>query len=425
MLFRDFIERLDKEGKLVKISKPVSTKYEIASVMKKLDGQPILFENVQGFGYKVAANVISSRDLLAEGIGARKEDMIRIIANAIETPKQPKAVKGDYHEIPCDLTKLPILTYYKEDGGPYIASAVVVAKDKEHGINSSFHRMMVLSKNELVFRILPRHLDQYLQRGLKKFAIGIGNPTQVLLASAISAELGKSELSIANALAETNIVEIDGLPAPESEFIMIAEATGRTAKEGPFLDLTETPDIIREQGVFRITKIFARQDALFHALLPGGFEHKILMGLPREPTIFREVNKVCACRNVLITPGGCSWLHGVVQIEKKGPDDGKKAIEAAFRGHPSMKHVIVVDEDIDIYNPNDVEWAIATRFQADNDAVIKQKEKGSSLDPSSNLQTRETTKVGMDATIPWDKKKSDFKRLEPSFKVDLKNYPSR
>ena len=422
MLFRDFVDKLDKSGKLVKINKPVSIKYEIASIMKKLDGQPVLFENVQGFAYKIAANVISTRDLLAEGIGARKEDMIGVIANAIDNPRQPKIAKPEYQEIACDLTKLPILTYYKEDGGPYIASAIVVAQDKEYGINSSFHRMMVISKNEVVMRILQRHLDEYLKRGLKKFAICIGNPTQVLLASAISAELGKSELSIANSLSETNLVDFEGMLAPESEFVLIGEVTGKTAKEGPFLDLTETPDIVREQQVFRITKIYAKKGAIFHGLLPGGFEHKILMGLPREPTIFREVSKVCTCKNVLITPGGCSWLHGLVQIIKKTPDDGKKAIEAAFKGHPSMKHVVVVDDDIDIYNPNDVEWAIATRFQADKNIVIKPKEKGSSLDPSSNLQTRETAKVGIDATIPSDRKKSDFKRLEPSFKVDLKNY---
>jgi UbiD family decarboxylase len=422
MLFRDFVDKLDKSGKLVKISKPVSIKYEIASIMKKLDGQPVLFENVQGFAYRIAANVISTRDLLAEGIGARKEDMIRVIANAIDNPRQPKITKPEYQEIACDLTKLPILTYYKEDGGPYIASAIVVAQDKEYGINSSFHRMMVISKNEVVMRILQRHLDEYLKRGLKKFAICIGNPTQVLLASAISAELGKSELSIANSLSETNLVDFDGMLAPESEFVLIGEVTGKTAKEGPFLDLTETPDIVREQQVFRITKIYAKRGAIFHGLLPGGFEHKILMGLPREPTIFREVSKVCTCKNVLITPGGCSWLHGVVQIIKKNPDDGKRAIEAAFKGHPSMKHVVIVDDDIDIYNPNDVEWAIATRFQGDKNIVIKPKEKGSSLDPSSNLQTRETAKVGIDATIPGDRKKSDFKRLDPSFKVDLKNY---
>ena len=105
----------------------------------------------------------------------------------------------------------------------------------------------------------------------------------------------------------------------------------------------------------------------------------------------------------MITPGGCSWLHGVLQIEKNSPDDGKKAIDAAFKGHKSMKHVVVVDEDIDIHKPSDVEWAIATRFQAEKDIVIK-KEKGSSLDPSADSDMT-TSKVGVDATVPWDKLK--------------------
>ncbi|MEM7815544.1 MAG: UbiD family decarboxylase [Candidatus Aenigmatarchaeota archaeon] len=423
MLFRDFLAKIESEGKVVKITKPVSTRYEMAAVMKSLDGKPIFFENVEGFGYKVAANVISTRDLLAESIGVKKEDMIRVINNAIDRPKKPETIKpSGYEEVPPDLKKLPILTYYKEDGGPYIASAIVVASDEEYGLNSSFHRMMVLSKNEVVARVVPRHLNEYLKRGLKRFAICIGNPTQVLLASAISVEIGKSELSIANAISETRLIDFDGILAPESEFVMIAEVTGKTAKEGPFLDLTETPDIVREQPVFKITKIFSRKNPFFHALLPGGFEHKILMGVPREPTIFREVNKVCRCKNVVITPGGCSWLHAIVQIEKRRPDDGKKAIEAAFQGHKSLKHVVVVDEDIDIYNPNDVEWAIATRFQADKNLVIKPKEKGSSLDPSSNLQTTETTKVGIDATIPSDRRKSDFLRLKPSFAVNIEKY---
>ncbi|MCK4714594.1 MAG: UbiD family decarboxylase, partial [Candidatus Aenigmarchaeota archaeon] len=102
--------------------------------------------------------------------------------------------------------------------------------------------------------------------------------------------------------------------------------------------------------------------------------------------------------------------------------DGKKAIDAAFRGHKSMKHVIVVDDDIDIHNPAEVEWAIATRFQGDRDAVIRSKEKGSSLDPSSDLETRETTKVGIDATIPWGRKPEDFRKPKPPMDINIEDY---
>jgi 2,5-furandicarboxylate decarboxylase 1 len=144
--------------------------------------------------------------------------------------------------------------------------------------------------------------------------------------------------------------------------------------------------------------------------------------MPREPTIFREVSKVCDCKDVLITPGGCSWLHAAVSIRKREPDDGKKAIEAAFKGHSSMKHVFVVDDDINIHDPNEIEWAFATRFQGDKDMIIKPNEKGSSLDPSSNLETRETCKIGFDLTIPAGKDPKSFKKPKLPMKINLNNY---
>ncbi len=194
--------------------------------------------------------------------------------------------------------------------------------------------------------------------------------------------------------------------------------------EGPFVDLTETYDIVRKQRVIRIKKIHHRDDPLFHILLPGGFEHKILMGMPREPTIFNEVGRVCECSGVNITPGGCSWLHAVVGIRKKSEDDGKKAIEAAFEGHKSLKHVVIVDDDIDIYDPLDVEWAIATRVQGDKDIVIKPNQKGSSLDPSADPHTYATCKVGVDATKPLVAHGKNFTRARFR-EVNLDDYIKR
>jgi UbiD family decarboxylase len=128
--------------------------------------------------------------------------------------------------------------------------------------------------------------------------------------------------------------------------------------------------------------------------------------MPREPTIYDEVGKSCACVNVLLTPGGGSWLHAVVQIRKQHPDDGRRAIEAAFRGHGSLKHVLVVDDDVNVYDPLEVEWAVATRFQADRGLVVLPEQPGSSLDPSAlhvpGAKSR-TAKMGLDATIPWYK----------------------
>ena len=125
-----------------------------------------------------------------------------------------------------------------------------------------------------------------------------------------------------------------------------------------------------------------------------------------EPTIYAEVNKVARCLNVHVTPGGAIWLHAVVQIAKRSPEDGKEAIDAAFRGHGSLKHVWVVDDDIDIFDPNDVEWAVATRFQADRDPRRCWSEQpSSSLDPSAHHvpgQKSRTAKMGLDATVYRD-----------------------
>jgi UbiD family decarboxylase len=265
-------------------------------------------------------------------------------------------------------------------------------------------------------------------------AICIGVPPHVLVAAATSVELGVDELEIANALSTAllnqplNLVRAKTsdlyIPA-EAEFVLEGTVyTGRRHAEGPFVDLTGTYDVVRNEPVMVVKTITHRQDAIWHALLPGGFEHKLLMGMPRESTIFKEVNRVVRCLDVNISPGGCSWLHAIVQIDKQSEDDGKKAIQAAFDGHRSCKHVCVVDQDIDIYNPLEVEWAMATRFQGDADLVTRQREPGSSLDPSSEPSengTHLTTKLGFDLTKPLTAHGKDFNKAQFPL-VDIEQY---
>jgi len=421
MLFHEFVEKLDKEGKLIRIKREVNIEYEIATIMKMLDGNAILFENISGYDMPVVANLYSTRQLITKALGIEEREIIKKMAHAIDNPVEPPVKKAEGYIRMDNMDRIPVLKYYPQDGGKYIASAIVIAYDREYGLNASYHRMMLLDENRVVMRILPRDFNTYIERGLKKFAITIGNPPSVALASAISPPTSVNELAIANTLSPINLIEIDGHLVPEAEIIMIAEITDETHDEGPFLDLTETFDIVRKQRVAKIEKIYVRENAYYHALLPGGLEHKILMGMPREPTIYYEVAKVCDVKDVYITPGGCSWLHGVVSIRKRAEDDGKKAIEAAFRGHKSMKHVFVVDDDIDIRDPAQIEWAMATRFQASKDMVIKH-EKGSSLDPSADPVTRETTKVGFDLTIPWDREKEKFQKPDLPMKLNLDDY---
>jgi UbiD family decarboxylase len=238
-------------------------------------------------------------------------------------------------------------------------------------------------------------------------AICIGLPLHVLLAASMAPPPGVDELTIAEALAPTPVVACaNGIRVPaEAEFVLEGRITKQTVSEGPFVDLTGTYDLVRRQPVIEIDRITHRRDPIYQALLPGRLEHRLLMGMPREPTIYAEVNKVTRCLNVHITPGGASWLHAVVQIASQAPEDGRRAIKAAFQGHSSLKHVVVVDDDIDIFDISDVEWAIATRFQADRDLVVLTDQPSSSLDPSAHHvagQKSRTAKMGLDATIPWN-----------------------
>ncbi|GAG23166.1 unnamed protein product, partial [marine sediment metagenome] len=216
---------------------------------------------------------------------------------------------------------------------------------------------------------------------------------------------------------------VDLIIPAEAEFVLEGRVYFEERHtEGPFVDLTETYDVIREEPIFEVKRITHRKDAIWQALLPGALEHKILMGMPREPTIFNKVNEAgVKCLDVNISPGGSSWLHAIVQIDKKSEQDGRKAIEGTFRGHSSCKHVFVVDKDIDIYDPLSVEWSFSTRFQGDTRMIVKDKEPGSSLDPSAEPGTKMTTKIGFDCTKPLVVKGKSFEIAEFP-KVDIDKY---
>ncbi|MBN3037531.1 MAG: UbiD family decarboxylase [Candidatus Diapherotrites archaeon] len=411
MDLRTLMQTLEAEGKLARITKEVCAVYETANVINALNEQPVLFENVRGSRYSVLAGIVSSRELIAEGLGTTKEKLLHKLVEALRKPKDYEVVsKAPCQEVvekDVDLTELPILTHLDGDGGAYATASVGVLEDLQTGRNLDYHRMMLLGKNRLSVRLVA---NRQMRNTYDKtdadlpVAFAIGNSTAVLVAASLGPPSGVDELRIANALDETNAVKCmtnDLFVPADAEIILEGRLTKELDREGPFVDLTETRDFERREPVFVVDCITHRKDAMYQALLPGKLEHKILMGMPKEPTIYDEVSRVCDCRNVLVTPGGGSWLHCVVKIRKREDDDGKKAIEAAFRGHGSLKHCVVVDEDVDVYDPNAVEWAIATRFQADKDLVIT-RSSGSSLDPSADHSGKKslTAKAGLDATKP-------------------------
>jgi 2,5-furandicarboxylate decarboxylase 1 len=419
--FRSFLEKLEASGELTRIGKEVSTEYEMAGVIEALGEKPVFFEKVKESCIPVVAGLVSSKEIIARALNLKKEHLLHNLSNALENPLPPQVVdKGECQEVvekEVDLTKLPIMRYTEKDGGKYIASAVSIVRDPELGRNMSFHRLMLIGKNRFVARIVEdRGTDTALKKagGELDIAICIGNSTAVLLAAATSLPKGVDELGMANALEPTELVKcktIDLEVPRDCEFVLEGRITKEKTSEGPFLDTTGTIDKIRQQPTIEIKCVTHRENPIYQTLLPGRHEHQFLMGMPKEPSIFSEVNKVCECRDVYVTPGGCSWLHAVVQIKKYNPDDGTKAIAAAFEGHKSLKHCVVVDDDINIYDSNDVEWAVATRFQADKNAVILPNQPGSSLDPSGDLaegKKARTCKMGLDATVPSGKTDKSF-----------------
>ena len=434
MGLRNFIEQLQNKGELTKITKPVSTEYEMAGIIAALGEKPVYFENVKESNIPVVAGLVSSKELICRSMDITKEQLLPKLLSAIEHPTSPQLVtKGACQEVietDVDLTKLPIMRYTEKDGGKYIASAVSIIKDPELGRNMCFHRLMLKDKNHFVPRIVEhRGTDTALAKagGELDIAICIGNSTPVLLSAATSLPMGTDELGMANALETTDLVKCKTVelevPA-DTEFVLEGRITKEKVTEGPFLDLTGIVDRQRQQPVLEVKCVTHRQKPIYQTILAGKNEHKFLMGMPKEPTIFKEVNKVCDCKDVYITPGGCSWLHAVVQIKKKDADDGKKAIAATFKGHGSLKHCVIVDQDINIYDPHDVEWAIATRFQADKNTIILSNQPGSSLDPSGDLSEGKkatTAKAGLDATAPLVTTGKGFTKVD-YVKVDLNKY---
>lgn len=429
---RDFLAELDDTGELAHVNKEVSTVFEIAAVASRLDGKPLFFEKVrESKDYRVATGVCGTRDMLARALQVDPSTLLPRILDAVENPKPFRIVDSapcqEVVEHEVDLHRIPVLTHYEKDGGPYVTAGVAVAHDSEYGYNASFHRLMIIGKDRVAVRILPRHLDEFIKRGTRSVGITIGNHPAFLFASAVSCEIGKSELAIANALKETTFARCDtgdALVPADSELVLEGTVTDELVDEGPFPDIVGAYDIVRKQRVIKINRVTHRLNPIYQAILPGGIEHMFLMGTPREATMFREVSKVCDCVDVRLTAGGSSWLHGVLKIRKKNEEDAKNALNAAFRGHPSLKQALVVDDDIDIEDSDSVEWAVATRTQMDKDLSLRPGELGSSLDPSADQVTRRTCKVGIDATIPLDASRGGFlkSKIPMSDEIRLEDY---
>ncbi|MGC8671809.1 MAG: UbiD family decarboxylase [Candidatus Micrarchaeia archaeon] len=435
MKFRDFINKLDSEKKLLHITKPVSTEYEIAAYLKKYDGTPVIFEKVHDNDnaekMPVVGNLLSSMDLLCESLGIGKDEWIPHMQNAINNPgsiTESASSTFDYFE--PDLSLVPVLKHYPKDLGAYITSGVVFAE--RNGIrNISFHRLAVIGKDRLVGRLVEQRDLHTMYTDAKEHgedvnvSIAIGNSTGVLVAGATTVARGFYELTIASAL-ESGITVTKAKTSEirypiDSEIVLEGKILhDETAKEGPFVDLTNTYDVVREQPVFAIDKIAMQKNPIYQALLPGGNEHKILMGAPRTPTIYKALKDAgIDVVNVYLTEGGSGWLDAVIAIRKRSEEDPEKAIQAAIAGHRSLKKITIVDDDIDVTDPNDVNYAVTMYWQAGKEKVLSNI-KGSSLDPMGTPEGI-GSKLCIDATRPLNvppEKLLKMKKADIGFKIE-------
>lgn len=430
MSFRDFIEQMERAGEVLHVEDEVSPEFEVSAILQSLscgDAPIILFDNVLGYpGVKIAGNVCGARRRICMALGVSEDGLYERIIEAVNKPVEPSIVDDspvkEVIEEPR-LSKIPILRHFTGDAGPYITSAIVSARSPDGKIeNVSVHRLLVLDERRLAIRLVPRHLFKLWNMAKEAgrdldVAIAIGVHPAVLLAAASSPPFGVSEFGVANRLLNGRLrllrCERVGAYAPaDAEIILEARISkDALAPEGPFVDITGTYDAQRLQPVVEVLSVMHRENYIYHALLPAGPEHKLLMGLPREAAIYEAVSRVVPrVKAVNLTVGGCGWLHAVISIEKQAEGDSKNALLAAFASHPSLKHAIVVDSDIDVFNPEEVEWAIATRFQADEDLLIIHNVRGSTLDPSADMETGLTTKVGLDATRPLKYPKERFEK---------------
>ncbi|MFQ5573201.1 MAG: UbiD family decarboxylase, partial [Nitrosopumilaceae archaeon] len=406
----------------------------------KVDGShAVLFENIKESKFRLISNLVGTRNRFAKAVKAKESNIHEKVITAIRHAKKPKIItSAKFMENKSkNLSLLPIVKHFEKESGPFITSSIIYAKNPDTGAqNSSFHRLMPMGRKNFSVRMVEGRdlhrcfLDAKEHSEDLKVAITVGAHPAISIAGAYQADWGKAEINIANTLLEGKLTltkcPYSGMKVPSlTEIVMEGRILKDLVKKEWMVEMLQTYDHKRFQPVFELEHMYFRNNPIFHDILSGYSEHRLLMGMPIEAKLNGELKKAFPqTRNVSMTNGGCNWLHAVVQIKKKTQADPKKIIKKIFSIHRSLKQVTVVDEDIDPNDADSVEYAMATRFQADKALVIIKNVRGSSLDPSSDQKKLRTAKMGIDATKSLYKKPEGFKiaKIPKPDNISLKNY---
>lgn len=434
---REWMDILDKNKVMKHVTKEVKLEFELAAVGKKACGKyalcfdhPVGQNLLKGNKIPVVTGLTGNRKMFAQAMGVTVGEMSEHFAAAQSNPIQPVIVENSKSPVKEYITKdvnlynLPIPIHHEKDGGQYITAGVVVAKNPKTGErNVSIHRLQVTDRNHLGVLLLPRHL-MTLQRIAEKadqpleIAICIGLDPITLLSSQAIAALGFDEFGIAGALYGEPMELVKGetvdleYPA-QAEIVLEGKILPNIRQpEGPFGEYPKYYGPQKDREVIELTCMVSRKNPIYQTIVPATDEHTMLGAVAREGGVLKIIqHAVPTAKAVHLSPGGTGRYHLVVQIDKKNAGEAKNAIFAALGSSQEIKHVVVVDTDVDIFNPIDVNWAIATRCQADRDVFIVSGACGNKLDPSSDDGL--SAKMGIDATVPLKDKGTDtFLRIK-------------
>ena len=431
---RQWLAHLESTDRLAVLRDGAPLEHRLAAIAKRLDGdRAAYFPNAGGGSMPVVSGFMSKRSWIAEAMGVPESGLLARFRRAAEKPQSCQEVGAT--DAPCQqvvhkgadvLKLLPVPTHSEHDNGPYITAGLVIARNPVTGVqNVSINRIQVHSGTRMAILMLPRHLLAFYKEAESRHealevAVVIGVDPLTLLASQAIAPIDCDELEIASALhgsplpvvrCQTNRVHV---PANSEIVIEGRLLPGVREPEGPFGEFPKYYSAKERREVIEVDAITHRDNPIYHTIVPAEMEHLLLGAIPREATILAHLQR--SFPNVLdvhLSIGGVGRYHLFIKIRKTHEGQPKNVICAAFGAHYDIKQVIVVDEDVEVHEPRQVEWAVATRFQADRDLVVIQGAQGSVLDPSTTtgLHFAEGTappahiqglsaKMGLDATRP-------------------------
>ena len=429
--FRGFLDRLRRTGELVDLNQPVDIRH-IATLVDQAE-TALYFRNVIGYDMPVVSGIIRTQQRAIASMGCKTfREIEDLLAAALAKPIPPKPVNtsatrevvwtGDQ----VDLYKLPVPMSSIYDGGPMITAGIVIARDPELGFNSGIYRMIVKEKNLTgIDLVTPNNMRLFAQRALAAgrpcpISVSIGTHPMEIMGAGYRAPLSTDEMAITGGLrgrpVELSPCETIDMPyIADAEIVLEAEIlpTGWTWPEGRFGEFTRLMGGLHWNPLVRVKAVAMRKDAVYYALhMPW---ENTWLAAPTRYTAIRQALKTAGVQvhDINVTLGGCAFWHAVISIRKQA-GEGKNALLAAL-SVMDLKHVVVVDDDIDVFNGADVEWAIATRVQADRDIVVVSNARGKPLDPSLAPTPAgivpTTAKIGIDATIPENVPRERYERI--------------